>query len=247
MRYGLFDLLFMIACISVGMLGGLNLASEFSKRVQLVAGISSALFVYLGLVYPFYRGLRLRPMILPRCPCCRTGRDNSFEIIGGPWPRITLRCCKCNGEFVIWLNGKPGDQETWEKPVLALKWPYAWGIYKRENNPDRNAAADGVHATRLCNSEGIPGPSAGGVKKRAPTHLLVLNVCLILSAIGAQIQFRAMQRKWGGMGLVIGFASAGFLLFRLRSFLGLMNRYYGSQETNGESDDDQSPTPDDSQ
>jgi len=86
------------------------------------------------------RGFRLPPMILPRCPCCRSGRDNSFDIIGGPWPRITFRCWKCNGEFVIWFNGKRGDQETWEKPVLALKWPYAWGIYKRENIPEPNAA-----------------------------------------------------------------------------------------------------------
>jgi hypothetical protein len=26
---------------------------------------------------------------------------------------------------VVWLNGKPGDQETQDKPVLALTWPYA--------------------------------------------------------------------------------------------------------------------------
>jgi len=86
--------------------------------------------MYLALIYPFYRGLKLFPMILPRCPCC--GRfQYGFHILGGRWPQISFRCPMCDGEFVIWHNGKPSDQETWEKPVLALKGPYAFGIYKR--------------------------------------------------------------------------------------------------------------------
>jgi hypothetical protein len=59
-------------------------------------------------------------MILPRCPFCRNFQ-HGFHILGGQYPRVTFRCPTCNGEFVIWHNGKPGDQETWEKPVLALK------------------------------------------------------------------------------------------------------------------------------
>ena len=135
MRYGLIDLFFMCACTATGLVGGMILTADFSPRVRVVVGIAGALCLYLVLIYPFYRGLRLLPMILPRCPCCRSGRDNSFDSIGGPWPRVTLRCCKCNGEFIVWLDGKAGDQETWEKPVLTLKWPYAWGIYRRVDRP----------------------------------------------------------------------------------------------------------------
>jgi hypothetical protein len=34
----------------------------------------------------------------------------------------------CSGELVIWRRGVPGRKEAWEKPVLAWKWPYAFGI-----------------------------------------------------------------------------------------------------------------------
>jgi hypothetical protein len=95
--------------------------------------------MYFALIYPFYRGFKLFPMILPQCPCC--GRfQEGFHILGGNWPRIIFRCPTCDGAFVIWHNGKPSDQETWEKPVLALKWPYAFGIYKRARKPEPGTA-----------------------------------------------------------------------------------------------------------
>jgi hypothetical protein len=159
MRFGLTDLLFVIACNGVGIGVGLNLASGIPSPVRIVAALLVGLCVYLVLVYPFYRGFRLVPLVLPRCPCCRNNRD-SFQILGGPWPRINLRCSKCEGEFVVWLNGKPGARETWAKPVLALKWPYAYGIYKRENNPAPNAAPDHGPTTPPCDSGGTVGRRA---------------------------------------------------------------------------------------
>ena len=99
--------------------------------------------MYLALMYPFYRALKLFPIITPRCPCCGSFQDG-YHIVHDNWPRISFRCPTCDGEFVIWYNGKPSAQETWEQPVLVLKWPYAFGIYKRAKKPE-----PGLHRLRV--------------------------------------------------------------------------------------------------
>ena len=156
MRFGLFDLLFGIACITSGVVVWPLLPPD-SPKLPVLAQLFCGLCVYLALVYPVYRGLRLFPMVLPRCPCC--GKfGQGFQINGGPWPRVTFLCPLCNDEFVIWFNGKPDNQETWEKPVLALKWPYAWGIFKRMKKPEAAAAPNGGPAP-INNPEAPPHPA----------------------------------------------------------------------------------------
>src|SRR5687767_14481723 len=140
MRFGLIDLLFLIACLAIGVAIGEAAASDLPRQLRPFVGLVAGVGVYLGLVYPFYRLLRLSPMILPRCPCCR-GFQHGFHILGS-WPRIIFRCPSCNGEFVIWFNGAPDDSETWDRPVLALKWPYALGRYRRLERPEPSAAAN---------------------------------------------------------------------------------------------------------
>jgi len=135
MRFGLIDLLFAIACIAIGMVLGQRVASGLPTVLRAFAGAGAGVGLYLVLIYPLYRGLRLLPMILPRCPCCRSFQ-HGFHILGGSWPRINFRCPSCAGEFVVWYNGSPDDQETWDKPVLALKWPYALGRYRRLQRPE---------------------------------------------------------------------------------------------------------------
>lgn len=135
MRFGLIDLLFAIACVTAGMLIGGSIAPNVAKGIRPIVVYGSGLGIYFALVYPFYRLLRLFPMILPRCPCCGTLQPG-YHILGVAYPRIRFRCPGCSGEFVIWLNGRPGVDETWETPVLALKWPYAWGRYRRLEKPD---------------------------------------------------------------------------------------------------------------
>jgi hypothetical protein len=139
MRFNLIDLFFAIACGLIGVLIGRSLSSQLPWYFRPVAPPLGGLCMYVALVYPFYRGLKLYPMIFPRCPCC--GRfQEGFHFRDVDWPRVRFRCPTCDGEFVIWHNGKPSDQETWETPVLTLNWPYAWGIYKRANSPEQGAA-----------------------------------------------------------------------------------------------------------
>ena len=145
MRYGLIDVLFMFACVAIGTVVGLSLSIHLPGYLRPAAGPLGAICLYLALMYPFYRGLKLYPMLLPRCPCCRKFQDG-FHFDDGGWPRVRFRCPTCDGEFVVWHNGKPGDQETWDSPVLALKWPYALGIYIRAKKP-RSGAAPNARST----------------------------------------------------------------------------------------------------
>ena len=96
--------------------------------------VSVLLLIAATALVPFvYRKLRLLPMLLPRCACCGQ-RGEGFSVLDN-WPRITCRCFKCEGEFGIWLDGKVGSDETWETPVLVLKWPYTFGPYRKVEKP----------------------------------------------------------------------------------------------------------------
>ena len=131
MRFGLIDLLIAIFFTTVGTVVTQLLGSIYPFYLTWIAVPVCAVGLYLAVLAPIYRRFRLFPMILPRCPCC--GKfQNGFHFTQG-WPRVGYRCPTCKGEFVIWHNGKPGDSETWERPVLALKWPYAYGRYVRVN------------------------------------------------------------------------------------------------------------------
>jgi hypothetical protein len=143
--FNLIDLLFVVACIAIGAPLGRFLASGLPEDFRSGAGLVGAVGTYLVLVYPFYRGLRRFPMVHPRCPCCRQFQPG-FHILAAAWPRVVFQCPSCKGEFVIWHNGKPGDQETWETPVLALKWPYAFGIYRRMKKPTTYTTMDSAPA-----------------------------------------------------------------------------------------------------
>src|SRR5882762_7735353 len=101
MRFGLIDLLFLFGCEAIGIIVKLWLTAFMSASFSLLLGVAVAVLIYLILVCPFYRGLKLFPMILPRCPCCAK-RQPGFHFVHG-WPRVVYRCPTCNGEFVIWL------------------------------------------------------------------------------------------------------------------------------------------------
>jgi hypothetical protein len=129
MRFGLIDLLIAVFFAAVGVVAAELLGRMFPFYLTPLAVALCAICLYVAVLAPIYRTFRLFPMILPRCPCCEKFQSG-FHFTQG-WPRVVYRCPTCKGEFVIWHNGRPGGGETWERPVLALKWPYAFGRYKR--------------------------------------------------------------------------------------------------------------------
>jgi hypothetical protein len=141
MRFGLIDLLFAIACISAGPIVAQYFGSILPGSAQTAIGIITGLGIYFALICPVYRIFRLFPMILPQCPCCGSFQPG-FHIVGGQYPRIVYRCPGCNGAFVIWHNGSAREEETWDKPVLALKWPYAFGRYCKLLKPEQANTRD---------------------------------------------------------------------------------------------------------
>lgn len=138
MRFGLIDLLIAIFAIATGAFIGDTVSPHVPAFIRPAARVVGGVVVYLVVVYPIYRGFKFFPLVLPRCPCCRKFQ-HGFRILRAVWPRVLFQCPSCNGEFVIWHNGRPGRQETWDKPVLALKWPYALGRYKRMEKPEQEA------------------------------------------------------------------------------------------------------------
>ena len=80
MRLGLIDLLFAIGCVAIGMVAGQLVASELPAGFRPIAGPVAGICLYLALIYPFYRGLKLLPVIFPRCPCCASFQQG-FHIL----------------------------------------------------------------------------------------------------------------------------------------------------------------------
>jgi hypothetical protein len=152
MRFGLIDLLFEIFSMAIGVA---IVRWAFPSCPLFIAAVIGGTFVFLAVFPPIYRRFRLFPMILPRCPCCMKFQ-NGFHFTHS-WPRVTYRCPTCNGEFVIWCNGKVGHTEIWDRPVLVLKWPYAFGPYKRVETPEPSATPNAGPPTASGHS-GVKGP-----------------------------------------------------------------------------------------
>ncbi len=131
MRLTLIDL--MIPVVVIAFIAGI-IAPSFLPHYPPVFMLFAVLLVYHLALAPFvYRKFRLLPMLLPRCACCGKWGEG-FHVLDN-WPRITCRCFKCDGEFVVWTSGKVGSDETWEAPVLVLKSPYVFGPYRKVEKP----------------------------------------------------------------------------------------------------------------
>ena len=145
MRFSLIDLLIAIGIIGICSAWIPFLAPDLPESLQPIAGLFVGICLYAILICPIYRRFKLFPMLLPRCPCCSKSQMR-FQVLHADWPRVAFRCPTCNGEFVIWHNGTPGGRETWDKPVLALKWPYAFGRYKRMEQPEQSPTGNVLKA-----------------------------------------------------------------------------------------------------
>ncbi len=121
----------MIPVAYFGLIFGFS--ASFFPHYPLVFMLVMVAVVYIALTPFVYRKFALPPMLLPRCACC--GKWGEGLHVLWNWPRIRYRCDGCEGEFVVWHDGKVGSDETWEAPVLVLKWPYVFGPYRKVEKP----------------------------------------------------------------------------------------------------------------
>jgi len=131
--FNVIDLLLAIFFVGVGEVAAQPLNRFLPSILVHIIGYVGGVSFFLMAAAPIYRTFRLMPMGRPRCPCCK-GFQTGFYVSRG-WPRMVFGCPSCKGEFVVWFSGEVGDTETWDKPVLALKWPYVLGRYQRMHKP----------------------------------------------------------------------------------------------------------------
>ena len=133
MRLTLMDLIISVVWFSVIIV---FIAPSFLPNYPLVSMLVlvAALPGYIALIPFVYRKFGLPSMLLPRCACC--GKWGEGLHVLWNWPRIRYRCDGCEGEFVVWHDGKVGSDETWEAPVLVLRWPYLFGPYRKVEKPE---------------------------------------------------------------------------------------------------------------
>lgn len=127
MRFSFGDLLFAIACSSIGAAPAEAIMShaDMGWRSELAAGIVAGAGVYLILSSFVYRRFRLFPLLLPRCPICRDANRHYFTV-ARRWPRETVMCAICQAtiELCVATDREP---EASDRPRFQLLWPYSFG------------------------------------------------------------------------------------------------------------------------
>ena len=102
-----------------GMLGGLLVLYVFS-------GGALAL---LGLSWPLYRLMHLRPIGLPFCLHCG-GRHGNYHVPADVWPCGILICGACGKPTRFYMSRKKPPGVNDDMPTLYLYWPEFVGFWR---------------------------------------------------------------------------------------------------------------------
>jgi hypothetical protein len=128
MLFTLKHLLVIIAVLFGGAITGIFIAR--SLGLQEDSGLFSILasLLYLGIFCSsIFKFLRLRPLILPRCPHCNK-RHGNYHIPPEAWPTTILLCISCGHPTLLHLTQKVSTDSS--IPGLYLRWPRFLGFWK---------------------------------------------------------------------------------------------------------------------
>lgn len=130
MRARLFDLLLFTTTSAIAATVMLSQVTRFrgvvSPTVFMTLLAIFAAIVSLVITSPLYRWLRLRPLLLPRCPRCRH-RDRHYFCFPQAWPREMIRCANCDLEIELCHDSRYGAESCPGFPRFDLLWPYSFG------------------------------------------------------------------------------------------------------------------------
>ncbi|MCX5655703.1 MAG: hypothetical protein NTY65_13775 [Planctomycetota bacterium] len=134
--------------LSAGLLGAvlgdlLREAVPESLGVLLILGCS--ILTLLGLSWPIYRLIHLRPLGLPFCPHCRK-RHGNYHVPANAWPDAILLCVWCGKPTRLCLTRKKPADIGADVPSLYLRWPEFLGLW-------RPVHASGIQAVTLLEAK----------------------------------------------------------------------------------------------
>ncbi len=139
MRYGLPDLAILGFFYIVGALvAGATVAvlpkhSVLGIILGIGLGLTSFFVSFLSFGSAIYRRLRLRPLLLPRCPCCHK-RSSRYVVSNFEWPIAVVTCCLCKGVFVMLHDRNAQGIDLHGLPCVELWWPESLGIWREISN-----------------------------------------------------------------------------------------------------------------
>jgi hypothetical protein len=146
MRFSLIDLVIQIGCLMLGFplvitIGWMRGYEHLSQGGALLPfGYLSGAIIYLIFSPLIYRLLRLRPLLVPKCPQCGQ-RPGCGEVIEARWPRFVVICGNCKKKSEIWYV-RPADKDiSAEIPGVYLGWPQSigrWRLIEKGKNSLRN-------------------------------------------------------------------------------------------------------------
>lgn len=139
MRFAWLDLLVVTAICLLGLLLWAILESAIGTGFRYHwLQVSFVVMIYVVFAPLVYRGFRIRPPILPRCPQC--GDANRRYVLAaktedGPFDVIV--CTSCNETVQIWYRAPKSARVAKSFPSFQLVWPYSWGRWRRIWVPTR--------------------------------------------------------------------------------------------------------------
>lgn len=128
MRFQLRDLLIAVFLIAISantatvLLSPIDLPSIIAWIVPVVAGIAC----YLILSSLIYRGFRLFPLLLPKCPNCRNANRHYFSL-DRRWPTEMVECANYHSSIELYVTPTVYEPGTRGGLRFQLLWPYSFG------------------------------------------------------------------------------------------------------------------------
>ena len=128
-------LLVTIGLLALGVGGFLPLVgmAHLPQGISWICGLGVALPL-LGLSWPLYRLMHLRPIGLP--PCLHCGKlHGNYHVPADAWPCGVLICVWCGKPTRFHMTRKEPLDTKADMPNLYLHWPEFVGLWRAIQNP----------------------------------------------------------------------------------------------------------------
>lgn len=235
MRLTLIDLMIVLVLLNLGTAPCLLLKHLFPEAILLGFPLG-IVFVLWGGSW-LYRRLKLRPMLLPRCPHCRAQEKFlPVDLLGSRWRMI---CCNCRGAFIYWTSTPPLEYRPGALAEVQVGFPYLFGptrvTWPGDSSLERLPELTGESAVMQLRSN----HKAFHVREIAPA--LTGDGCKLLQTdLGIAVKSQTAQIRLQADGIEIEMFESDCAIakaqstLRVRGWLEALNQSYGPIRANFE-------------